>query len=133
MPAREVWRLALDGQTTALAVVRRWRWWRCDVTERPVAIDGSVGDSVQLDDVRRELSAEGTVLPSPIATPLPWDLDATGTIVAQASAVRRVRALVRPTLAWTIAGLGLHDAIEDAPRDGGPGSTTGVPIPDGEE
>jgi hypothetical protein len=45
-PARELWRIAngptvTSARTTARTWLRTWRWWRCDVTERPLLIVGS--------------------------------------------------------------------------------------------
>lgn len=111
-PAREVWRLAQEGIALARTACRAWRHWRCDVTEMVEGV------ATQLNGVVRELSAEGVLLPDPAVTPLPWDLDASGNVVPTAQAARRLRVLHRPTLMWTIAGLGLNTLTEETPDRG---------------
>ena len=113
-PGVEVWRLARPPTLHARArlACRACRSWRCDVTEMVNGV------ATQLNNVTRELSVEGTLLPDPAVIPLPWDLNALGVIVPTAQAVRRVRALHQPTLMWTIAGLSLHTLTEETPDRG---------------
>lgn len=129
-PARKVWRLAQEGNATARAVVRRWRFWRCDVLEPATQEDvdsglaAELGEAVARNDVRRELCAEGVSLPNPATTPLPWTLDADGNLVAPELAVRVVVGLYRPVMHETwggIAGHADHVAFENEEDPGAGG------------
>lgn len=113
MPAREAYRRGLlDTEPSTRNMIRAWRWWRCDVWE-----DDGAGP-VRKDNVRRQLSVEGVLLPRLSVDPLPWDLDGDGNVVPQASAVRRVVTLHRPVILWTLAGRG-SDVVLESTEDRG--------------
>lgn len=125
MPGREAWRRR--SETGPRQIVRAWRWWRGDYTERATQADvdsgraTSVGDPVQRDGAVRRLLSVGHMLPDPTSEAMPWDLDADGELTTMGAAVIRVRALTRPCLppnVPTIAGVDLHTILEQEPDRG---------------
>jgi hypothetical protein len=116
MPARELWTSALGGNSTAIAVARRWPTWRFDGSER----DRS-GSLVPVTSVVRRVLYEGQTMPAPpMPTPAaPWRFAADGSIVGTDPAAQYVITnIVRPALQITIAGYALAASCEDEPSRG---------------
>lgn len=109
MPAKEAWDRRSEANVRTF--LRRWRHWRLDghVRDHEGVAQPVVGAVVQL-------VPEGSAIPDPTTTPLPWLLRADGTVTTQqAQASVRVAALHQPALDRTIAGFVLHQQLEDEP------------------
>jgi hypothetical protein len=115
MPAIELWTLAQGGNATAIAVVRRWPFWRCSGTERLQTVSDPL---VPFSGVRRLFFTDGQLTPAPpLPTPgAPWRFGFDGAqLGADANTRLRITAIDRPALGLTLAGFPLDAALETEP------------------
>ncbi len=112
--AGQAWTLTLGGDASAIAVMRRWPWWRINGFVRQTEHDGlSTALAVTAAVVR--FFGEGGTLPT-IGTAFPWRFDATGAIVGtDAAAAVRVNSITGPAFGASLAGFTLDSVAESEP------------------